>query len=373
MKVLHLGYGHSIYDPRIMLKECVSLAKNGYEVAYFSSEKIDGAIDKTLYGVKLKTIPKRVKIKNISFILYLLDLYRLALKYNADVYHIHEATLLPVALKLKKRGKKVIYDSHENKTVEILGDYSIRYNKTIAKIVSILFGYYEVYVLKKLDIIITVANVVVDRFKEKGIKSIIIRNYPIIDELANIVKKDHKGINVCYIGGLTQTRGITKLVNSIAKTDAKLLLAGKYSSVQYEKEINSLQGYKQTQYYGYVDRKIIKEILSISDVGMATLLFVGQYNVADGLGIKVYEYMAASIPVIISDFPYAREILGSEKCGIFVDPENEDQIAKAINYISNNYNEATEMGINGRKAILNKYNWQSQEKILLDLYKSLDN
>ncbi len=87
--------------------------------------------------------------------------------------------------------------------------------------------------------------------------------------------------------------------------------------------------------------------------------------------IKLFEFMAAGLPVICSDYRLWKEIVEGNNCGICVDPNDIEGIVKAICYILNNPDEAKKMGNNGRKAAVEKYNWGIQEKILLDLYKTL--
>ncbi|MFA5195832.1 MAG: glycosyltransferase, partial [Bacteroidales bacterium] len=84
-------------------------------------------------------------------------------------------------------------------------------------------------------------------------------------------------------------------------------------------------------------------------------------------------YMSAGIPVVASNFPLWKEIIEGNRCGICVDPMNPKAIADAINYLLINLDKAEEMGKNGQKAVINKYNWESEKKKLLGLYEKLIN
>ncbi len=83
--------------------------------------------------------------------------------------------------------------------------------------------------------------------------------------------------------------------------------------------------------------------------------------------------MAAGIPVIASDFPLWREVIEGNHCGVCVDPLNAGKIAEAITFLTENPRLSSSMGSNGRKAILEKYNWENEEKKLLHLYAQLLN
>ncbi|RFQ09411.1 glycosyltransferase, partial [Pseudomonas sp. ATCC 13867] len=66
---------------------------------------------------------------------------------------------------------------------------------------------------------------------------------------------------------------------------------------------------------------------------------------------KLFEYMAAGIPLIASDFRLWREIVKKYDCGILVDPESPEHIANAVLEILENPQRSTEMGANGKRAV----------------------
>ena len=82
--------------------------------------------------------------------------------------------------------------------------------------------------------------------------------------------------------------------------------------------------------------------------------------------------MLSGLPIICSDFILWKQIVEGNKCGICVNPNSVDDIANAILQLINNINESNVMGMNGKNAVLEKYNWSTQEYILLDVYKKLN-
>ena len=83
--------------------------------------------------------------------------------------------------------------------------------------------------------------------------------------------------------------------------------------------------------------------------------------------------MAAGIPIICSDFPLWKGIVESAGCGVCVNPFDTEAIANEIARLCNDKETARTMGANGRKAVEEKYNWNSQSAVLLGLYNSLLN
>jgi len=121
--------------------------------------------------------------------------------------------------------------------------------------------------------------------------------------------------------------------------------------------------------YGVEDYSKIEKLLSKSMVGLCVLHPIPNY--IDSLPTKLFEYMAAGLPVIASDFPAWRKIVDKVKCGLLVDPLNPKEIADAINYLINYPEKAEIMGNHGREAVNNIYNWEKEEKALLQLYNEL--
>lgn len=118
---------------------------------------------------------------------------------------------------------------------------------------------------------------------------------------------------------------------------------------------------------GFVDRKGVRDVLGRSFAGLVTLHPVPNY--LDALPVKMFEYMAAGIPVIASDFPLWREIIESSQCGVCVNPMKPEEIAQAVDRLVNNPAEARQLGENGRRAVLDRYNWAVEEKKLFQLYE----
>ena len=85
----------------------------------------------------------------------------------------------------------------------------------------------------------------------------------------------------------------------------------------------------------------------------------------------MFEYMASAIPVIVSNIPAWKEIVDSNNCGFCVNPFEIDKITNAINFIVSNPEETLLMGENGRRAIINKYNWGNESSKLIKSYQDM--
>ena len=94
-------------------------------------------------------------------------------------------------------------------------------------------------------------------------------------------------------------------------------------------------------------------------------------NKKESYPTKLFEYMAVGLPVICSDAEKNQEVIDECGCGICVDPFSTEEIADAISYLNRAAYQAKKMGMAGRKAVEENYNWRTKEAELLKLYKNL--
>lgn len=367
VKVCHFTTVHNITDGRIFQKECVSLAKHGYDVTIIAcgeqnfKDESSGVTRISLH-VPVKNRLQRVFKRNKA-------VFKEAINVDAAIYHFHDPELLPVGLKLKRRGKKVIFDSHEFYGLQIKEK---KYIPSILRgLLSKIYMKYEAYICKRLDAVIQVCTIQGENyFENRAKRTIFIANTPFYKQ-----REENNNFNnrnqITHIGSLTYERGITHLIKASYLADTKLVIAGNFHSLQYKKSIEDLEEYNIVEYRGYISLDEIYNVLSKSFAGVSTLLHIGQYDKVDNVSTKVYEYMAAGIPIIISDTKYAKEIIERYKMGICVKPDDIEEIKTAIQYLKSNPDKAKEMGKNARNAYEIEFNWEIEEKKLIKLYSTL--
>ena len=361
-KVCHITTVHKGLDVRIYHKECITLSKD-FEVYLIINDKINQITNES---VKVIEINNSSKNRLSRFFKAANEALKKAIDINADIYHLHDPELLRIALKLKKRNKKVIYDAHEDLPRQILTKHWIP--KIIRKPIAYFVEKAENNIVKKIDGVITATPTINERFDKLNNNSINVNNYPIIGEFNKTQKKLTKP-QIIYAGGISIERGILEIIDSLEHLNVDLNLAGKFLDPSLKSKLESHKLWKKVNYKGFLGRKEITELYNNSLVGMVTLYPTKNYQTS--LPVKMFEYMAAGLPVIASNFPYWESIIKKHECGICVDPTSVSEITKAIKTLVENPSIAKTMGENGLNAIKTHFNWEKEGQKLTSFYHQL--
>ena len=177
---------------------------------------------------------------------------------------------------------------------------------------------------------------------------------------------------VVYVGGVTVARGVKKVAEAIDRTSAPRIefhVAGKAADAAI---VERLTQHSKVIYHGLLPWTAVRGLLITADLGVIPLQPTPRYLYCPGENIlKLFEYMAAGLPVLISDFPRLKEFVESVNVGMGVDPTSPADIAKAIDYLYRNPEVRRELGENGRRAILEQFNWDREERKMLAVYRRL--
>jgi len=348
---------------------CKTLVAIGYDVTLIAPHDKSEVVD----GIKILHLSKsQNRFKRMTKDVWVS--YRKALKLNADIYHLHDPELLPIGLLLKIHGKKVIYDMHENVPKQIQDKYWIkpRYRNLLAKIFLML----ERIFLYNIPVIFAENSYRDDYLWIRKCTTVL--NMPLIDQLS-VFKMDKpmdREVTIGYVGTVTAERG------SLITIQALKILKDLNIKIQFEcvgpiDKPHEMQLWKLCEEYDLnsvrlYGQKPVREawsIIALCHIGLSILLPIP--NSMKSYPTKIFEYMALAIPVITSNFPLYRSVVEKEQCGICVNPLDAKEVANAISWLLDNPYEATVMGENGRKAVLEKYNWEAESKKLIKFYEEI--
>jgi glycosyltransferase involved in cell wall biosynthesis len=290
------------------------------------------------------------------------------LRLQPALVHFHDPELLPVGVKLMRRGIKAVYDAHEDVPRQILTKHWIP--AVLRSPLSWAFERYENAQVKRLAGVVAATPHIAERFRALARRTVNVSNFPFLDELAPasvVLPRENK---VCYVGGITRTRGAHEMLQALALVPGvRLLLCGRFEDAALEAEMRAAPGWSQVDYLGQVGRNQVREVMARSFAGLVTLQPMPSY--LDSLPIKMFEYMSAELPVIASSFPLWRGIVEAHGCGVCVNPADPAAIADAIRSFRDSPEHVRAMGAAGNRAVREVFNWPQAERELLAFYGSL--
>lgn len=365
-KICHITSAHGPEDVRIFHKECVSLARAGYEVYLVQRGE---SYEKE--GVHLIGFGKPSSNRLGRMLFAARRAYLAALAVDADVYHFHDPELLPYGLKLKRRGKKVIFDSHEDTLESILEKSWIP--APLRKAVYLWFKGQQEEVCRRIDAVVAVTPHMVDFFRSINPRTVQVANFPILDD--SPAPPDAASKTLVFAGGISRQWNHHTIIEALERLpDCRYRLCGP-AEADYLRELEALPAWGQTEYLGKVPHEEVPALLAKSSLGMAVPSYCRNSDWKNGTmgNTKIFEEMMAGLPVVCTDFVRWREFVERWHCGICVDPANPDAIAGAIRYLLDHPEEARRMGENGRRAVKEEFNWGVEEKKLLALYEEILN
>lgn len=294
---------------------------------------------------------------------------RAALRIEADAYQLHDPELLPAGLCLKRLGRRVVFDSHEDVPTQLLAKPYL--SAPARRLLARAYAIYERHACRRFDGLLAATPFIRARLERIHPHTVDINNYPLPQEFDGAPDWNAKAQEVCYVGGLSAIRGTRELVRACAllASPARLVLAGSCADPALARALAREPGWERVDAPGHLDRAGVRATMRRALAGLVTLQPVANY--LDALPVKMFEYMAAGLPVIASDFPLWRRIVEGNACGICVDPADPAAIAAAIDHLCRHPEQARRMGENGRRAVLATYHWRGEADKLVAFYDTL--
>jgi glycosyltransferase involved in cell wall biosynthesis len=355
---------HDAHDVRIFHKECRALAAAGHDVVLVSPHDRDETCD----GVKIRAVPRpRGRLDRSVRTAY--RVFRRAIAAGGDAYHVHDPELLPWGLTIALHGPRVIYDAHENLTKDVRTKHYLP--GLLREPLAAAAGGVERFVASRLAGVVAATPSIAQRFDPE--RTVVVRNYPRLEEFPALDGPPHarRAPVALYLGGLSEIRGARTMVRAIGAVrgvdEIELRLAGRFDPPALEASLASEPGWARSASLGWRTRAQVAEELRRARVGL--LLLHPAPNHLDSLPIKLFEYMAAGLPVVASDFPAWRPIV--EGRGLLVDPLDPAAIARAIEWLMAHPEEAEAMGRAGRAAVERELHWDREAAALLRFYRRI--
>src|SRR4051794_36954560 len=242
VRAVHMTSVHQPDDVRIFAKECRTLAELGYEVHLVAAS---ASSDVVRDGVHVRGVGASASSgRLIRMTRTVEEVLRTARALDADIYHLHDPELIPAGLLLTRQGKRVVYDAHEDLPADILDKPWIRPRLRIA--VSRAAELLERFAAERFAAVVTATPSIHARFARYRCRAVVVSNYPVLAEFDDVTAPvGGKQRAVCFVGGITEIRGVEVMVRAMAEIDAALLLVGRFEPPRLRDQVAALPGWSQ--------------------------------------------------------------------------------------------------------------------------------
>lgn len=171
------------------------------------------------------------------------------------------------------------------------------------------------------------------------------------------------------VGRHEYPKGQTVLLRAMAIlrercAEAVLLIAGRegHMTGDLERLHQELRLGDRVRFLGH--RTDVPDLLAASDIFVFPSLY-------EGLGGAVLEAMALQLPIVASDIPAMREVVGSAGCGLLVEPEDPAALATAITRLVADTNMRRTLGARGARRFRERYAIDRCARRMVDLYRDV--
>jgi glycosyltransferase involved in cell wall biosynthesis len=360
---------HRWNDTRIFLRQSVALAAQGYDVLLVGIG--EQPVPAVCSGVRVHALPRRRRL--LRWITWC-SILRLLFAQGPAIVHAHDPELFPVVLPFRLLGRRVVCDVHEDLGQQVLHKEWIPH--ALRRPLSRALAAAQRWLPRAADAVILAEDSYVRNFPCAP-NVTVVRNFPVLPARAKRIYRSEV-LRLVYVGDIRIVRGVSECIELTHRLvhqgiPAELHLVGSFADAQEEAQMQALVHRlgldRRVQFLGRRPPEEIPFLVQECDVGLALLHPIGNYR--ESYPSKMFEYMAAGLPVVASHFPLWERVLVDHDCGRVVDPLDVDAAAQAVAAYWRRPEVRERHGSNGRAAAAERYNWNRELPSLLAVYASL--
>ncbi|MBN2463123.1 MAG: glycosyltransferase family 4 protein [Dehalococcoidia bacterium] len=377
MKALMFVYNPFTNDPRVY-NEAKSLIKAGHQVTViaFDRDKQNPQIE-TWDGIQVIRLRTRLAPihgfgwplwNTLIMLLWQCQAYNKAMALHKQsglhIIHCHDFDTLLAGVWLKRKlGLPLIYDAHEI--------YWYTITRALPRWVATMFSWLEKRLVAKVDIIITVSEVLKSYFNGITDKPIsVIMNCKPLESLQYQPPDNKDKFTMLYIGALHPGRSILMIINTAEKLPDIHCTIGGIGQQDYVRHIK--ESCDRIPNIDFVGKVPFDEVLPMTKKADVVFCMFDPTDSNSNIGTpnKLFEAMVCGRPIICTKGTYSGDLAEREQVGLAVE-HSDETLKQAIIRLRDTPGLRERLGRNALKTAKTKYNWQKEEQKLLKLYRHI--
>ena len=283
----------------------------------------------------------------------------LALSADWDVLILHDPETIPTGLVSRLlRRRPVVFDVHEDLVASIDDkDWVPQWARPLFRSLA-----RALFWVAERGLVVTLAESGYERLFEG--QHMVFPNYPLYRNWPDI--RDKADGSAIYVGDVRVTRGVLEALAACSQAGLPLKIVGPVAS-SFHAELSRQVGQNSgsASILGQVPNPDALRLIGEASVGVSLLRPQGNY--VDSLPTKTLEYLALGVPVVATDLPGTRKVIGGLDAVWLVAPQDVEAIADAL--IEARTSEAKEQAVRQAPRIRSDFAWPQTE--VMTFYLSL--
>lgn len=361
MRIAFIMHRYAHNDVRVAHKEAWGLHATGYEITLLCKE----APTPEYLGMKI-IAANAPAMGAFRALLNAPDLLRQAIHINADVYVAKNPDGLVVAWLLALLGKKVVYSNNEDFLRK--AELHPRVPRRLSRLIGSIIVAAEYLTTRIVNATVVTQPSVQRRYRPHAelVQNAPLTEGPVLQEADRIFATLPKNgaHTLVYAGIIRRCRGLGRMLDLVEALNRsqpwRLKMMGPFTYPQDLTRAQSHPGWQYVEYLGCVSHAESLANIRNADFGLALLSDVGGFSKASIT--KLYEYMLLETPFVTSDFPMWRDSIQGTHAGLWVNPEDDAELAEKIQKLFADTQQYEQMQYAGRQFIEQQFNWRIASK-----------
>lgn len=368
--IVHVSSAHPWTDNRVHLRSAATAAATGYRTALVAVTT-DGVVDPDwdrpdpTTGVYVRRLRRRRRAARV--VLSSVQAVLAAWSSRARIVHLHDPELLWSVLFLRLAGRRVVYDAHEDLPAQVLGK---EYLGRAGRLLAVPLAHAAVALARRASFVVAATPTIAERFDPRTTQ--VVRNLPRLrPEDAAAAPPSTRRRRIAYLGAVNHDRGLsvlTALADALDQVPGwSLVVAGPIDPAVDRRAFDEQVDAGRIEYNGVVSPTAARDVLLDARIGVVPLLPTKAFRTS--IPTKLLEYLAAGLPVIASDIPAWRALVGAFDCVTWVPPGDADAVLRAVQAYESDPARLDGHGRAAAAAARDHLHWDREAGHLLRVYR----